>query len=292
MSDRRALGSPPSVPDPEVSRWRLWTASQRVLPDFLILGAQKAGTTSLHSYLEAHPCVLRAATKEIHYFDLRYDRGISWYRANFPTRVVRAVARRAGRGPAISGDASPYYLFHPLVPRRTFEAVPGARLIALLREPVARAYSHYRHAVRLGLEESPSFAEAVAREESRLAGEHERIVADGKYASFHHRHHSYLARGLYAEQLRAWFAFFPRDRFLILRSEDLFARTAATFARVLAFLGLPEWEPPSFDELNRGEPVVLDPALRAELRGRFTAAARDLHALLGPGFEFEEEEDA
>ncbi len=289
MSGRQAHDSPGPSPDPEVSRWRLRTASFRVLPDFLILGAQKAGTTSLHSYLEAHPCVLRAAAKEIHFFDLRYDRGVDWYRANFPTGVVRAVARRAGRRPALSGDASPYYLFHPLAPRRACDTVPGARLIVLLREPVARAYSHYRHAVRLGLEDSPTFAEAIAREESRLAGERERIMADGEYASFHHRHHSYLARGLYAEQLRAWFACFPRERFLVLRSEDLFAGTGATFARVLAFLGLPAWQPPSFDEFNRGDDTALDPVLRAELRSRFTAAARDLRDLLGPGFEFEEE---
>jgi len=288
MSGAAAADRTMGVPHCEVGPWRLRTAAFRVLPDFLILGAQKAGTTSLHRYLEEHPCVLRPATKEVHYFDLKYDRGLDWYRAHFPTTLARALACRVGRAPAAAGDASPYYLFHPLAPRRAFETVPNALLLVLLRDPVTRAHSHYRHAVRHSVEDCPTFAEAIALEDERLAGERERIVADGRYDSFHFRHHSYLARGCYADQLRAWFEYFPRERFLILKSEDLFGDPGSTFARVLAFLGLPPWEPREFAEFNRGDDEPLDPGLRAELRARFSAAERDLNELLGPGFEFED----
>jgi hypothetical protein len=141
--------------------YRSWTAPLRGLPSVLIIGAQRSGTTSLFNYLVQHPDVLAPLGKESHYFDLRYARGVWWYRGRFP------YAHRLRRG-ALTLDASPYYLVHPLVPRRVAELLPGARLIALLRHPVDRAFSHYQHAVGDG-RESLSFAEAIARERERLA---------------------------------------------------------------------------------------------------------------------------
>ncbi len=125
-------------------RARLATAGARRLPDFLVIGAQRAGSTSLFAQLCAHPGVAAPSHKEIHYFDLQSFRGPRWYRSHFPP-----VASSRGR---ITGEASPYYLFHPAVPARVAEALPEVRLIALLRDPVARAYSHYQLSVRDGHE--------------------------------------------------------------------------------------------------------------------------------------------
>jgi lipopolysaccharide transport system ATP-binding protein len=98
------------VGDERGLRARLLTAGLRRAPDFLIIGAQKGGTTSLYSYLCEHPSVVAAERIEVHYFDLAYDRPWWWYKSHFPGRI--------GNGRTLTGEASPYYLFHPLVPER------------------------------------------------------------------------------------------------------------------------------------------------------------------------------
>jgi hypothetical protein len=211
--------------------YRRLTAPLRGLPSALIIGAQKSGTTSLFNYLVQHPDVLPPLSKEIHYFDLQYDRGVGWYRGRFPYRY------QLRRGGALTLDASPYYLVHPLVPQRAARLLPQVKLIALLRNPVDRARSHYQHEVRGG-RESLSFAEALEREPERLAGEEERLQSDPHYYSYNHHRYSYLRRGLYLEQLRRWVEYFPRSQLLVLQSEWLFRDPAAAMAAVHDFLGL------------------------------------------------------
>src|SRR5439155_7010676 len=144
-------------------------------------------------------------------FDLNYHRGIDWYRSRFPTEGYRRrVRRRRGVGQVV-GEASPDYLFHPHVPARVASALPAVKLIVLLRNPVDRAFSHYWHQAKRGFEDL-SFQEAVAQEPSRLNGELERVISDERYVSFERHHHSYLARGRYAEQLEVWFDLFPRQQ--------------------------------------------------------------------------------
>jgi hypothetical protein len=245
------------------------TGRFRVLPDFVILGAQRGGTTTLYHYLVRHPQVLGAVSdKEVHHFDLRAATGMDGYRKAFPTRMsVRMHERRAG-GPVAVGEASPYYLFHPAVPRRMHEALPDARLIALLRDPVERAWSQYRHEVELGYEHL-LFEEALDREEERLAGEEERLLAHIDGVSFGHQHHSYVARGRYAEQIERWWEVFPKDRLLLLRSEDMFADPLRTFATVTDFLGLRRVRPSGWKAYNATASGVLDPAVRARLEAAF-----------------------
>jgi hypothetical protein len=228
------------------------TARWRDLPDFLIIGTKKGGTTSMMSWLIAHPDVMRLVPgfqrrKSPHYFDLHYDRGEAWYRGHFPTSAARTLhARRHGHRPLL-GEASPYYMFHPAAAARIHETAPQVRLIALLREPVARAYSNYWDRVATGHEELPSFEEALAAEDARLAS----VTADslsppGAY-SYDHDHHAYLARGRYAEQLQPYLDLFGRDRMLVLPAEDMFRTPQGTFDRVQTFLGL------------RLQPVTLTP---------------------------------
>ena len=216
-----------------------WTSTQsaRMLPDFLIIGAQKAGTSSLYAYLTENPAIPRAVTKEVHYFDLNYFRGESWYRSHFPTRI-RAAAQRRLRGVELTPcEATPFYLFHPQAPRRMRETLPDARLVVLLREPVERALSHYHHEVAMG-NETLSFEEAIEREPERLEGELERVLADPAYPAFNLQTFSYLSRGRYAEQLARWFEHFDRDRFLVLDSAGFYTEPEATVRRVCEFVGV------------------------------------------------------
>jgi hypothetical protein len=242
----------------------------RALPDAVILGAQKCGTSSLHHYLVQHPRVIAPLRKEVHYFDLNHGRGEAWYRAHFG---------RTGE-PGLNLDSSPYYLFHPAVPARLHALLPRARLIVLLRDPVRRAYSHYWHERDKG-RETLGFEEAIAAEPGRL-GTCEAALANGTLkASPAHQHFSYLARGRYAEQLERWFAVFPREQFLVLRFEELAREPLATLNRTLSFLGLPPAETVSLEARNTRRYPPLAQGTAARLREEFGPHVRRLEALLG-----------
>jgi len=255
----------------------------RKLPDYVIIGAPRCGTTSLYNYLAQHPFVAPAFRKEVHFFDLNYNKGLSWYRANFPTVLsARLFEQKHGR-PLLTGEASPYYLFHPHAPRRIRQHLPGAKLIVLLRNPIERAYSHYNLARKLGLEDL-SFEEGLKKESERLEGEVSKMLRDEFYLSKSHRHHSYLQKGIYADQLKTWFDLFPREQILILKSEDLFSDPSTTFRQVLDFLHLPPWEPPEYEKYNALEYQKIDPSTRKWLAEYFQDHNRRLYDLLGRDF--------
>lgn len=245
------------------------TASLRPLPDFLILGAQKAGTTALYAYLRWHPQITGPSFKEVSFFDRHYARGERWYRAHMPVR-------RSG----IVGEASPSYLFHPSAPERVARMLPGARLIALLRNPVDRAFSHYQHEVALGREELP-FEDALAREDERMVGEVERMLRDPAYFSYAWWNYTYAARGRYAEQLERWFGSFPSEQLLVLLTDELAADTGATYERVLEFLGVDARGLDSYPRIFEREYAGMDPATRSQLEDEFAGPNRRLAALLG-----------
>jgi hypothetical protein len=263
------------------------TRGLRELPDFLIIGTQRGGTTSLYRYLERHPAVLPAVlNKGVHFFDEHYARGVGWYRSNFPTTATKAIVRRRRHVPrVITGEGSPYYLFHPLAPKRIAEVLPEARFLAVLRDPVARAHSHYQHEVARGFEDLP-FEEALEREEARLQGERERMLEDPTYFSYSLQHHSYVARGMYLEQVRTWHALVAPERLLILDSAELFGDPDGTFARVLAFLGLAPFSLESYEKMNAHSYDRMSPAALAFLRERFAGPNRELAEYLGRTFDW------
>jgi Sulfotransferase domain len=229
--------------------------------------------------LRRHPHVARPATKEVHFFDDQYWRGVDWYRSFFATSAERRLARLRG-GDLVAGEATPYYLFHPAVPERVAATIPSVRLVVLLRDPVDRAYSHYRKMRRMSLERL-SFEDALDAEKDRLAGEEERLLADPRYRSNHHRRHAYVGRGLYADQLERWLTHFPRGQLLVLRAEDFFERPADIYAETLDFLGLRSWQPPDFEPRNPTSSSPLTPQLRARLEERFAEPNARLARLLG-----------
>ena len=245
-------------------------------PDFVIVGAQRGGTTSLHAYLSAHPQVITPATKELHFLTDRYERGLDWYLGQFPSELPLGV---------VTGEATPYALFHPLAPRRLLEIAPAAKSIVLLRNPVDRAYSHYLLEWSRG-EETLDFAAALDAELERLDGEEARLARDPWYTSAFHKHASYMARGDYARQLERWFAVFPREQILVIRSEDLYERSAETFARIAEFLAINPDTTIPFTTHNQTFGPPLDPAIRRRLSEHFAPSNVRLADLLGwdPGW--------
>lgn len=245
------------------------TATLRPLPDFLILGAQKAGTTALYAYLRWHPQITGPSFKEVSFFDRHYARGERWYRAHLPVRHRGLV-----------GEASPSYLFHPLAPERVARMLPDARLIALLRNPVDRAFSHYQHEVALGREQL-SFEDALAREQERMEGELEHMLRDPVYFSHAWWNYTYAARGRYADQLERWFAAVSREQLLVLLTDDLAADTAGTYRRVLDFLGVDPRGLDSYPRIFEREYGGMSPETRAQLAAVFAEPNGRLAELLG-----------
>jgi len=264
-------------------RWA--TRPARLRPTFLIIGAQKSGTTSLRRYLSEHPAVLCAEPKELHYFDKEYTRGDSWYLAQFPWRT-RATAVRASAGvdPAI-GEATPEYLFNPRVPERVHRFDHDLRLVAVLRDPVDRAYSQYQMQVRRR-GETRSFEELLELEKIEVPRELERMRREPDYVNATGIRRSYVARGRYAEQLERWFGYFARDRFLVLTSAELNDDTAGTMTRIAAFLGVPEWHAEEFARLSAGSYEPMAPETREHLACVFEPHNRRLEELLGRTFEW------
>jgi sulfotransferase family protein len=244
------------------------------LPDFLIIGGKKCGTTSLYHLLAQHPLVEPAAAKELHFFDRIFDEGIEWYRRCFPT-----PRWKDGRK-TITGEATPY-LIRPFAPERMAEVIPHARLIALLRNPVNRAYSDYQMSVRTGGEHR-TFEEAVGADKKA------RPLGKGDEAPEHERptglddNSEYLSRGVYVDQLLRWSKFFSKEQMLVLKSEDFFERPQETLKAVLDFLELPEWEPQGWEIRKKGEyEEEMNPSTRRLLEEYFEPHNRRLYDYLG-----------
>ncbi len=268
-----------------VSGGRILTSPLRPLPDFLVIGAMRSGSTSLYRNLSMHPQVGPAKHKEVHYFDLRYRRGTLWYRSNFPTR--RALRRReaATGSAAITGEASPYYLFHPLVPQRVHDALPDAKLIAILRDPVDRAVSNYHMQVRRNLEDRP-MAEAMAVDIERQGHHPPPDAPEWNTRGAPVRRTAYVGRGRYAEQLERWYERFPREQLLVVETASLSRGDGQGFARVVEFLGLDPWRPHAFSEHNVASYPPAETEVREHLREYFAPYNRRLFDLLGVEFDW------
>lgn len=249
-----------------IELWGTLTSSLRMRPSFVIVGAQRAGTTTLYRVLSEHPEVVRpTVSKGTGYFDLKYARGPRWYRGHFP--LAWTARRKHGPG-AVTFESSGYYSFHPLAAERIARDLPDLLVVLLVRDPVERAYSAYKHELARGFETEP-FETALDLEEERTAGEVDRMAADPTYESFQHRHHSYLARGRYSEQIDRMVKVLGEDRVCIVDAGAFFEDPAAEFERLRARLGLSAWKPEKVEQWNARPGTPMDSVLNARLRRHF-----------------------
>ena len=257
------------------------TASLRMRPDFLIVGAQRCGTTSMYKTLSQHPGVLPAVNRKgIHYFDTDYQRGPLWYQAHFPLEATaRKQQHRLGLRP-ITGESSPYYMFHPLAAQRIARDLPDVRLVVMLRDPVERSYSAHAHETARGYE-TESFERALELEPERLEGQAALLAADPTYASHQHQHNAYLTRGQYCEQLQHLAQAVGRDRMYVVDSQHFFETPERSYDDLLRFLGLPAWPATTFEQHNARPRSPMSIALRERLLTHFEPYDEQLTQWLG-----------
>ncbi len=243
---------------------------EREQPRYFIVGAKRAGTTSLDEYVVDHPLVLRGMVeKGCRYYDVNYDRGPRWYRGHLPLRsdIDRLEQRLGGR--PIFGESSPYYCYHPEAPARIAADVPAARLLFALRDPVERAWSHVRYEIARGFETLSPVA-ALDAEAQRLA------QVDDTSRWFAHRHFSYVGRSRYHEQVQRLLQHFSPEQLLVLQSERIFSDTQAVMGDVFDHLGLP----PHRQAEYRAHKVLAAEEIPDEFRARVHDAVADDLALL------------
>lgn len=265
---------------------------ERSVPDFLIIGAQRCGTSSLYKFLGAHPQVVPSLRKETRFFSMDYDRGVRWYRAHFPSVVFLEYLRRF-RGAGHTFEATPDYFFDPRTPLRVRSVLPHTRFILLLRDPVDRAYSHWQHMRRLGFEDL-SFEDAVAAEPSRITKEMEILRSGGLHRARNALRFSYLARGYYVEQLARWLDVFPREQVLILGAEELYSDPPRVVNSICKFVGLTVPAPGTFEnytQRTRGRDPTrkeseISGDLDAYLSEHFAVRNKGLAALAGLSFRW------
>ncbi len=257
------------------------TAAWRSAPDFLIIGAKRTGSTSMYRYLEQHPNVaslfptarfplMRENQKGVHYFDSNAHRSTHWYRGHFLTRRLRNDRK------LIAGEASPYYLYHPLSAQRAARLVPAAKIIVLLRDPIERTFSHWSEQRRNGVEPL-DFAAALAAEPTRTHDAESSLIAGRTRYSFAHEQQTYAAQSKYTTSLARWFSHFPSEAILVLRSEDFYRDTQHAFDRVTDHLGLARFVLRDTTPWNPAPKLPIDEATRSELERYF---AEDRAAVL------------
>ena len=244
-------------------------------PDFIIIGAQKCGTSTLFKNLGKHPDIQLPKRKELHFFDENYARGADWY--------LRFFNKNDASVPVFTGEASPYYFFHPLVPARIYQTFPGINLILLLRNPVNRAYSQYHHMKRKG-RISLSFEHCIRLEEDVLAGRKEAFYKEENHSDLMYRRFSFLTRSRYAEQLTEWYRYFDREQLLIIRSEDYFSDSGQTFQQVFRFLGLSPAEIKVTKQHHASDYPPMKPETREQLAAYFEPFNRQLYGMTGRDF--------
>jgi hypothetical protein len=241
------------------------------LPDFLIAGVPKAGTTALHAALSPHPGLYLSKVKEPKFFlsdgpppaeggpgDVQTYQEHVWRRADYEALFAPAPAG------TLRGEATPFYLYDLAAHDRIKNLTPNAKLILLLRDPVDRAHSNWTHLWNAGLEPEPDFLTACRAEEERKAA---------GWADFWH----YIGLGRYGRQVQHLYEVFPREQVLLLRYRDLKDAPAATLDRVCDFLGVRTGALRAIPRENVNRHVVEDNAINRVLRGVLRVGGRFGH---------------
>lgn len=249
-----------------------WKKQKECGPDFIIAGASKSGTSSIHYYLSRHPQILLSHKKEIDFYRKNFQRGTEWYLAHFPTITDRADF--------LTGEATPNYLRFPEVAQRIKATFPQVKIIILLRNPADRAISWHYHKLNSGLT-NQDLATAIAEEIKRLASVSEtEIINTGYYNPDN------ILSSLYIYKIKAWIELLGREQFLILKSEEFYSNPHQIMAKVFDFLGLPNCPLKQYPQVNAGSYNQVNSDLRETLVNYFAPYNQRLEEYLGIKFDW------
>jgi tetratricopeptide (TPR) repeat protein len=249
-----------------------WKQKKENPPDFIIIGASKCGTSSLHQYLGCHPQILLPHKKELDFFWKNYDKGTDWYLAHFP-----AISDRSD---FLTGEATPNYIRFPEVAERIHQLSPQIKLILLLRNPIDRAVSWHYHKINTGLTKA-KIEEAIALEIKQIENfSEEQIIKTAFYNPDN------ILSSLYVYKIREWLKFFAKEQLLILKSEDLYEKPNQIVKQVFDFLELSNYQLPEYPKVNVGSYSPISEELRKILAEYFQPYNQKLEEDLGIKFNW------
>ena len=290
---KRIKGEMPSDEKEETSSDRRQHREQetpRTL-DFMVIGAEKCGTTSLFQYLAQHPRIASPIEKEIDFFDQEYKHGLDWYLAHFPAFGDGAFGERESGEGAIAhkkitsqivGETSANYLYNKLVPERVHQHFPNVQLVVLLRHPVDRTLSRYNMMVRNG-NEARSLETVISQEMAQIQ---KATTAEGiPWPVLNRCRH--IGNSLYAYHLQHWLAHFSREQLLAIQSESLFTQSQATLGTLCQTLKITPPPAQDYKKHNAGEYATASLELRQQLAEFYHPHVRKLEELLSQSFDWD-----
>jgi len=273
------------------SLYRQVTSKFRVLPNFIIIGAGRAGTTALYSYLIQHPDIFSAYTEkndpvgDLHFFEYMISNKIDWYKSHFPTQFTRSYHER--KNSFITGEFTSTYMYHPDVPRRIFNLLPKIKLIVILRNPIDKAYSTYQQQFQFE-EYTTSFEDTIDAEFRRMKLNKDIPLLNSSNPDFENSvAHNIIRHGIYADYLEHWLEIFTKKQMLILNSVDLKKSTKKTLHQVFNFLNIPNYDITDISPVNIGKYPPIDRSTRKRLIEFYKPHNQRLNKLLGTNFDWD-----
>ena len=259
------------------------TAPFRVLPNFLVIGVGRGGTTSLYEYLGQHNCITKSAYDEIGYFDDNFHLGVNWYRSMFPTKYEKQkIIKKFGK--FLTYDVTPWYIRRPWTANRIKTLLPSAKIISVLRNPVDRTYSHY-HLTCREKGTTKSFEEIIDEEIKKIDNYDDNLKNSPKYYEDFVQN-SYIARGFYLEQIEYWLKVFDKKNIMIISSEDLAKNTQETLNSIFGFLGLENQIIPNLQKTNVAKYPKMKDKTRKTLENYFFIHNENLFNKIGKNFNW------
>ena len=258
------------------------TASMRVLPDFIIIGSMKCGTTSLYYDICEHPCTLAAAYDEIGFFDSNFHLGVNWYRSMFPRKKQIEDVRRK-EGTAITGEDTPFYFWNPTAAKRIQKLLPNIKLITILRNPIDRAYSEYQDWA--GRESNPPSFATVVENELNIQRKYPSLITEENFKVFNQKN-SHLLKGVYVDQLKIWRELFPKEQIFTLSTENLNSEPIVVLESVFQYLNLPNYKIKNSQHRKQNKYVPMNPQTRELLIEFFKPHNERLFKFIGKKFEW------
>lgn len=267
--------------------FRYLTLPLRVNPDFIIIGFHKCGTTSLYNYLIQHPNIESASEKELEFFSYAYDRGMLYYKLQFPTKIKKWLIERKTKNKFLTGEASPAYSYHPYAPERIKKHLPNIKLIVLLRNPIDRAFSDYNQDIRRNWQPNIPFEEAINQDNLH----YEKMIFELKNNLIKHynvnwKRKGYLNIGKYVIYLEKWIKLFGKNNIFFIHTSDLESSPEHILKDLNNFLGIPDIKPKNLSKKNVGKYPQMSKITRQNLIEYYEKYNKQLEILLGMKFNW------